>query len=87
MRIAKDKRKHFLACLAISLSVGLQMIIWDATVIVAFLSAFYPGLWAGLAKEFADEQNGGVFDLNDLVADILGSLLGASLTAIIIALI
>jgi VanZ family protein len=87
MKIAKDKRKHFIACFAISLLVGLQMMMFDVELFVVALAAFYPSLSAGLAKEFADAQWGGTFDLHDLLADVLGGLLGTAIAVLLIVLI
>lgn len=61
-----DKLKHFAACLAITLIVGLIHPIFGAAVAMA----------VGVAKEVYDSKRGGEFDWLDIAADVVGTLCG-----------
>jgi uncharacterized protein YfiM (DUF2279 family) len=88
MKIAKDKRQHFIACYVIAAFVSLQIAMLTQNVIASMLAGFYAAFFAGIAKEYADSLNeSNSFDIHDLIADMLGGafgcLCGGSLAALL----
>ena len=84
MRISKDKKLHFTCCMLIALAV---------TILIGLLSNWYVGSIAGLltamgtgvGKEYGDKASpNNKWDWYDILADLIGAIVGASIGILII---
>ena len=64
----KDKILHFAVCFILAALTALI----TSNIIIGWSSAFI----AGLAKELYDRYSYGLFDIKDLIADVLGATCG-----------
>ena len=69
-RLPADQARHAVVCAVIATAAAH---VGGALGIHPALAAFWSGSLAGLALEVWQEWRGGVFGLNDLAADVLGS--------------
>lgn len=82
-----DKICHYLACTLISLIITLTLgLIFGATLWLSALIGIVIGIIIGVIKEIYDSKHGGIFDLEDLLADIAGSASGTLIGTIFILL-
>lgn len=73
-----DKACHFMACIIIVI-ISTSLFIHSNQYLYPVIAAVYGFLVSvviGIIKEFFDAVNGGAFDLQDLLADILGGVVG-----------
>lgn len=86
MRISKDKKLHFTCCMLIAFAV---------TILIGLLSNWYVGGLAGLltamgtgvGKEYGDKINPyNKWDWYDILADLIGTIVGITIGIIIIIL-
>ena len=73
-RIEGDKYVHLLACLLLSFLLGCISLVF-IDVWIAPIVAFFATVIAGVAKELTDDH----IDRKDLVANVIGTLLGVLL--------
>lgn len=84
MKIQRDKYLHFLACAAISALVSMLSFVIDSNSVEIAYSGFVAGVAAGLGKEYGDFTcSGNKWDNFDIIADVLGALVGSSLILIL----
>jgi uncharacterized protein YfiM (DUF2279 family) len=78
MKIATDKVKHFLACAAISFTAS--TVEFGAEYHNAWIAGFIAGMAIGVGKEYGDScAHGNKWDWSDIGADVVGSIIGATL--------
>lgn len=86
MIITKDKKLHFTCCMLIALA---------TTILIGLLSNWYAGSLAGLltamgtgvGKEYGDKANPyNKWDWYDILADLIGTIVGIAIGIIIIIL-
>lgn len=72
-----DKIYHFCVCLAIAFVGGLLAVLLgcESRAVVVW-AAMYAAVGAGLCKEFTDWQHGCKPSWGDIVADVLGAVIG-----------
>lgn len=81
MKIATDKVKHFLACAAISFTAS--TVEFGAEYHNAWIAGFIAGMAIGVGKEYGDScAHGNKWDWSDIGADVVGSIIGATLGSI-----
>lgn len=76
LKIAKDKKLHFIICAGIALLVGL---IFKSVIAGAFI-AYFIGMLKELYDVFVKKSN---WDKLDLLADLLGAATGAGIGVMI----
>lgn len=82
-----DKICHYLVCTLISLLITLTLgLIFGITLWISALVGIVIGVIIGVLKENYDSKHEGIFDLEDLLADIAGSASGALIGTIFILL-
>ena len=80
MKIKKDKYLHFLSCGLVSLLTSIFALILGLGNIGIMYSGITSGISIGLGKEYGDYAcSNNKWDNYDLIADILGALIGSSL--------
>ena len=78
MKIATDKVKHFLACAAISFTAS--TVEFGAEYHNAWIAGFIAGMAIGVGKEYGEScAHGNKWDWSDIGADVVGSIIGATL--------
>ncbi len=70
-----DKICHFALCALIVLTVAKLFAVYDRDYI-SLICGTIVALCAGVVKEDRDRRTGGIFDKQDLLADILGTIYG-----------
>ena len=73
--MGKDKIIHFIVCFVLAAFTTLI----TNSIIIGWSSAFI----AGIAKELYDRYSYGVFDIYDLIADVLGATCGILIIVIL----
>lgn len=81
-----DKVCHFLACvlIAIIFSAIILHTTVGVTVLIASICGLIAAIICGILKEVYDVINGGIFDTKDLLADLIGAIVGALMALLII---
>lgn len=74
-----DKVAHFTICVIL---IFIFDILFKFTIIAPFISFIFV-IIIGVLKEIYDFKNGGIFDKNDLLADILGAIFGTILISLL----
>lgn len=89
MKIQKDKKQHFLSCLAIAFVMTLGMAeVVGATIGAASISGFLTAAGTGLGKEYGDSKAvGNRWDNMDIKYNLLGATVGIILASMIKAII
>ena len=96
MKMMSDKNKHIVVTAVMSFIVGLlcavalrlQGVGGDEAFFGVALAGFCGGLAAGVGKEYGDEcAEGNEWSWDDVAADIVGAIIGASLICFTIKLI
>lgn len=77
--MAEDKVKHFFACAGIAFLTSTISYLLGAPQLCRTITGAISGIFAGLAKEYADKQHGSKFDWMDVVVDVAGSACGSLL--------
>lgn len=84
MKIPQDKIKHFCACAILAFSVSAIESCLGAQYHNAWLAGFIAGIAIGVGKEYGDKcAEGNEWDWLDIVADSIGSIIGASLGSVL----
>lgn len=81
-----DKVCHFFVCVLIAIIFGAIILHTTAgvTVLVSSTCGLIAGIICGILKEVYDVINRGMFDTKDLLADLIGSIVGALIALLII---
>ena len=97
-----DKHKHFILCAlcALVMSSGIALLVWSSLIVChceemmphllapIWLGGFTSALALGVGKEYGDEcAENNNWDWQDIAADIVGAIIGASFVCLIIKLI
>ena len=78
MKIATDKVKHFFFFVAISFTAS--TVEFGAEYHNAWIAGFIAGMAIGVGKEYGDScAHGNKWDWSDIGADVVGSIIGATL--------
>ena len=79
--LQRDKQKHFIVCFSISLSCVIFLSLFSFDNRTIFLAAAICSLFCGVVKETYDKFRigGSGWSWHDLLADLIGALLGASM--------
>ena len=79
-----DKYKHFGVCFIITFVIGIIAIFLNVNSMGSSYCGFCAALSAGFAKEYGDVcSDNNHWDWKDIIADILGALVGAGIIYII----
>lgn len=73
--MGKDKIIHFIVCFVLAVLTALI----TSNIIIGWLSAVV----VGVAKELYDRYSDGLFDIKDLIADVLGATCGILIIVIL----
>lgn len=77
MKIEKDKKIHFVACLAVAMCITVLEVCIGTGAFGAWLAGFIGGTACGVGKEYGDYRNpNNKWDNYDLLVDVLGALAG-----------
>lgn len=81
-----DKVCHFLACIVIAIvfSAIILHTTMGATLLVSATCGLIAAMMCGVFKEVFDFVRGGTIDGKDLLADLIGSIIGAALSMLIL---
>lgn len=74
-----DKVEHALVCFLLTTVFGIMAALCGGHLAGALWAGVGTGLGAGLGKEFGDSASGGDFDWYDVLADVIGVVLGVAL--------
>ena len=86
MKIAKDKWLHFGVCTLIALIVG--VLIGLINIYAGALAGLASALSAGIAKEYGDSKaHGNCWSWGDILADVIGAIVGAGIALLLMILL
>lgn len=78
-----DKFLHAFLCLIIAFMAGVMQLGLGSTLAGCLVGGAVPAMAVGLTKEWTDKSYGGKFDFADLLADIIGTIVGIAVVAVL----
>lgn len=84
MKIQQDHFKHFGVCLVVALTASAVEAGFGASYWQSYIAAIIAGGAIGVGKEYGDKcAPGNKWDWNDIVADMVGAIVGAALGSLL----
>lgn len=87
MNLGKDKYMHAAVCAIIAICSVVLLYMCKATLLTANIGGLLTAMSAGFAKEYGDKCNpNNKWDWQDVLADLIGSIIGLLLITLILVL-